>query len=192
MPLAAASFPAPTLDLPPAANRQAEPAVLAGGCYWGMQAVFERLHGVLSVTAGYAGAAAVKDGGKEHAEAVRIVYDPSRISYGTLLEVFFAVAHDPTQLNRQGPDIGTEYRSAIFYSTEAQKKVAEAYMEQLARAKVFRYPIVTRVTPLTGFYPVGEDQQHYVDRHPDSPYVIENDLPKLEKLEGVFRELVRK
>jgi peptide-methionine (S)-S-oxide reductase len=195
--LTAASFPAPALDLPPAANQPAEPAVLAGGCYWGMQAVFERLHGVLAVTAGYATGSAdapgrkpVKDGGKGHAESVRIVYDPSRISYGTLLEVFFAVAHDPTELNRQGPDIGTEYRSAIFYSTEAQKKVAGAYIEQLAQAKVFRDPIVTQVTPLAVFYPVEEDQQHYVERHPDSPYVVENDLPRLERLERAFRELV--
>jgi peptide-methionine (S)-S-oxide reductase len=197
MGLAAANFPAPALDLAPATNQPAEPAVLAGGCYWGMQAVFERLHGVLAVTAGYAGALAdpawrkpVKDGGKGHAEAVRIVYDPSRISYGTLLEVFFAVAHDPTELNRQAPDIGTQYRSAIFYSTEAQRKVAQAYIEQLTQAKAFRYPIVTQVTPLLAFYPAEEDQQHYVERHPDSLYVIENDLPKVESLERAFRGLI--
>ena len=132
--LAGASFPAPALDLPPSDSRPTAPAVLAGGCYWGMQAVFERLRGVLSVTAGYAGAAAVKEGGKGHAESVRIVYDPARISYGALLQVFFAVAHDPTELNRQGPDFGTQYRSAIFYSTEAQKRVAQAYIDQLAQA----------------------------------------------------------
>ena len=188
--LAGASFPAPALDLPPSDSRPTAPAVLAGGCYWGMQAVFERLRGVLSVTAGYAGAAAVKEGGKGHAESVRIVYDPARISYGALLQVFFAVAHDPTELNRQGPDFGTQYRSAIFYSTEAQKRVAQAYIDQLAQAKVFHDPIVTQVTPLSAFYPVEEDQQHYVDRHPDSDYVIENDLPKLDLLRRSFRPLV--
>jgi peptide-methionine (S)-S-oxide reductase len=178
--MAGAGFPAPKLDL----RGAAEPVVLAGGCYWGMQAVFERLHGVTAVTAGYAGA------GKGHAEAVRILYDPARISYGTLLEVYFAVAHDPTELNRQGPDIGTEYRSAIFYSSEAQRKVAEAYIQQLTQAKVFPFAIVTQVTPLAGFYPVEEDQQHYVDRHPDSEYVMENDLPRLERLERSFRDLL--
>jgi len=182
--LAAATFPAPSLDPPSAPNQPADPAILAGGCYWGMQAVFERLHGVLNVTAGYAGA------GKGHAEAVRILYNPAVISYGTLLEVYFAVAHDPTQRNYQGPDFGTQYRSAIFYATEAQRKVAQAYIDQLTQAKVFREPIVTQLTPFTAFYPEEEDQQHYVDRHPDSPYVIENDLPKLEILERSFRPLV--
>jgi len=188
--LAAANFPAPALDLSPAASRQAAPAVLAGGCYWGMQAVFERLNGVLGVVAGYAGEASAKDGGKGRAEAVQITYDPSRISYGTLLEVFFAVAHDPTELNRQGPDLGTQYRSAIFYSTEPQKQVAEAYIQQLAKAKVFHFPIVTQVTPLPAFYPVEEEQQHWVDRHPDYDYVVENDLPKLERLKRAFPNLV--
>jgi len=180
--LAAATFPAPTLDLPPTEN---QPAILAGGCYWGMQAVFERLHGVLNVTAGYAGA------GKGHAEAVRILYNPAVISYGAILEVYFAVAHDPTERNFQGPDIGPQYRSAIFYASEAQKKVAQAYIDQLTRAKVFYSPIVTQLTPFTAFYPETEDQQHYVDRHPDAPYVVENDLPKLELLEHSFRPLLR-
>jgi peptide-methionine (S)-S-oxide reductase len=193
--LGAAGFPAPALDLPPTAGHAA-PAVLAGGCYWGMQAVFERLRGVSAVTAGYAVDPAAagrskpgKDGGKGHAEAIRIVYDPSRISYGTLLEVFFAVAHDPTEVDRQGPDIGTQYRSAVFYATEAQRKVAAAYLEQLAKAKVFPFSIATQVAPLSAFYPVEEDQQHYVDRHPDSPYVVENDLPKLERLQRAFPQL---
>jgi peptide-methionine (S)-S-oxide reductase len=188
--LSAATFPVPAIDLPSIPNQPADPAILAGGCYWGMQAVFERLHGVLNVTAGYAGAAGVKDGGKGHAEAVRILYNPAIISYGTLLEVFFAVAHDPTDRNFQGPDIGIQYRSAIFYATEAQRKVAQAYIDQLTQAKVFYSPIVTQLTPFTAFYPEEQDQQHYVDRHPDSPYVVENDLPKLDLLERAFRPLV--
>jgi peptide-methionine (S)-S-oxide reductase len=179
--LAAATFPAPALDLPPTEN---QPAILAGGCYWGMQAVFERLRGITSVTAGYAG------DGKARAEAVSILYNPAVISYGTLLQVFFAVAHDPTQRNFQGPDVGTQYRSAIFYASEAQRKVAQAYIDQLTRARVFYSPIVTQLTPFTAFHPESEDQQHYVDRHPDSPYVVENDLPKLDLLQRAFRPLL--
>lgn len=180
--LGAATVPAPAFD--PPLKQPSDTAVLAGGCYWGMQAVFERLHGILKVTAGYAGA------GKARAEAVRIVYNPAVISYGTLLEVFFAVAHDPTERNFQGPDVGTEYRSAIFYASEAQRKVAEAYIGQLTQGKAFYFPIVTQITPFTAFYPESEDQQHYVDRHADSPYVIENDLPKLDLLGRTFRALV--
>jgi peptide-methionine (S)-S-oxide reductase len=193
----AASFPAPAMDVNP--KSKPAPVVLAGGCYWGMQAVFERLKGVTKVTAGYAGAATdpatgkrSKDGGKGHAEAVRIVYDPARISYGALLEVFFAVAHDPTELNRQGPDIGTEYRSAIFYADDEQKKVAEAYIRQLTQAKAFPYAIVTQVTAFEAFYAVDEDQQHWVDRHADSDYVIENDLPRLAALRRAFPDLAKR
>jgi len=196
-PAVSGSFPAPAIDVVPAPNRPPAPAVLAGGCYWGMQAVFESLRGVVSVTAGYAGVTPTE--GKTRppkvpkpVEAARIVYDPARISYGGLLEVFFAVAHDPTELNRQGPDVGPQYRSAIFYSSEAQRKVAAAYIAQLKEAKAFPYPIVTEVSPLAGFEAAGEDQQHYVDRHPDSDYVMENDLPKLEALRRVFRDLVNR
>ncbi|HUP05415.1 MAG TPA: peptide-methionine (S)-S-oxide reductase MsrA, partial [Bryobacteraceae bacterium] len=186
----------PAVDLAAAPGETRAEAVLAGGCYWGMQAVFEKVRGVISVTAGYAGAAAdpktgkvPKDGGKGHAEAVRIVYDPGRVSYGVLLEVFFAVAHDPTEVNRQGPDIGSEYRSAIFYQSDAQKRVAESYIRQIDAAKSFPFSIVTQMTPFAAFYPVGEDQQDYVWHNPGAEYVVKNDLPKLAKLRMVFPDL---
>ena len=196
--LAAGSFPAPALDIPDGANQPAAPVVLAGGCFWGMEAIFQRLNGVIDVTSGFAGGDAstahyetVSEGGTGHAESVQITYDPSRISYGKLLQVYFAVAHDPTQVNRQGPDTGTQYRSAIFYSTDAQKKVAEAYIQQLDKAKVFRFPIVTQVAPLPAFYPAEEYHQHFVERNPNYPYVVYNDLPKLAQLAKQFPELMR-
>ena len=194
--LAAGSFPAPAIDIPAGADQQAAPVVLAGGCFWGMEAIFERLDGVIRVTSGFAGGDAstahyetVSEGGTGHAESVQIIYDPSRISYGKLLQVYFAVAHDPTELNRQGPDAGTQYRSAIFYSTDAQKKVAEAYIQQLDKAKVFHFPIVTQVAPLPAFYPAEEYHQHFVERNPDYPYVVYNDLPKLTQLRKQFPAL---
>jgi peptide-methionine (S)-S-oxide reductase len=198
MGLGASDFPAPATDIPASANKRIETAVLSGGCFWGVEAVFERLKGVVDVVSGYAGGSVstahyetVETGRTGHAEAVRISYDPVQISYGTLLRVFFSVAHDPTQLNRQGPDQGTQYRSAIFYSSEAQKKVAEAYIQELDKAKVFRYPIVTQVMALPGFYPAEEYHQNFIERNPDYPYVVYNDLPKLKNLERQFPELLR-
>lgn len=172
-------------------------AVLAGGCFWGVEAVFERLKGVGSVVSGFAGGsrstahyAIVSMGVTSHAESVQISFDPSQISFGTLLKVFFAVAHDPTELNRQGPDQGAQYRSSIFYADAEQKKVAEAYIRQLADAKVFRRRIVTTVVPLEGFYPAEAYHQGFLDRHPTNPYIVYNDLPKLERLKAEFPELL--
>lgn len=192
----AAEVPPPAADIPAAGGRQQ--AVLAGGCFWGVEAVFEQLRGVTGVVSGYAGGAAntahyemVGTDRTGHAESVQITYDPSQISYGKLLQVFFSVAHDPTQLNRQGPDEGTQYRSAIFYQTEEQKRVAEAYIRQLNDAKAFRRPIVTRVVPLPAFYPAEAYHQNFIARNPGNPYVVYNDLPKLSQLKKRFPELVK-
>jgi peptide-methionine (S)-S-oxide reductase len=194
---AAARFPDPTLD-PKPAQAGTQTAVFAGGCFWGVEGVFERLHGVSSVVSGFAGGSkatahyeVVSTGTTGHAESVQITYDPAKVSYGTLLKVFFAVAHDPTELNRQGPDEGTQYRSAIFYATPDQKAVADAYIAQLGAAKVFRSRIVTQVVPLQGFYPAEAYHQHFLDRHPDYPYIVYNDLPKIEHLKKEFPELLR-
>lgn len=182
---------------PPAKGNQI--AVLAGGCFWGVDAVFKHVKGVSSVVSGYSGGSAetaqyeiVSTGETGHAESVKITYDPSRISYVELLRVFFSVATDPTELNRQGPDEGTQYRSLIFYANEDQEKVAEAYISQLDRAKVFSSPIVTQVVPLKAFYPAEAYHQNYLERHPDQPYIVFNDLPKLAHLEKQFPELYRK
>jgi peptide-methionine (S)-S-oxide reductase len=173
-------------------------AVFAGGCFWGVEAVFEHLKGVESAVSGFAGGGVaspsyqqVSTGGTGHAEAVQVVYDPSQISYEQLLHVFFSVAHDPTQLNRQGPDVGTQYRSAIFYANEEQHQVAEAYVAQLRAAKAFPGPIVTEISPLRGFYPAESYHQHYLMRHPHSPYIMINDAPKLENLRREFPALYR-
>jgi peptide-methionine (S)-S-oxide reductase len=194
---AAAEFPAPAVDPSSAMPKQAT-AVLAGGCFWGVEAVFEKLKGVTDVVSGYAGGQKstahyeiVGTGRTGHAESVQITYDPSQISYGKLLQVYFSVAHDPTQLNRQGPDEGTQYRSAIFYSSEEQKRVAEAYIQQLNQAKVFRHPIVTQLTPLAAFYPAEDYHQDYIAHNPGNPYVMYNDLPKLEQLKKKYPELVK-
>jgi len=193
--LALADFPAPIID-PPSPTQT---AVLAGGCFWGVEAVFERLNGVTDVVSGYAGGQqstahyeVVGTGRTGHAESVQITYDPSVISYGKLLQVFFSVAHDPTQLNRQGPDQGTQYRSAIFYASDDQKRVAEAYIQQLTAAKVFKRPIVTQVTPLQGFYAAEDYHQDYIAHNPGNPYVIYNDLPKLAELSKRYPDLVVK
>jgi peptide-methionine (S)-S-oxide reductase len=190
-------FPDPTQDIKPVATGE-QTAVLAGGCFWGVEAVFERLAGVSDVVSGFAGGSkatahyeVVSTGTTGHAESVRITYDPSKVTYGQLLKVFFAVAHDPTELNRQGPDEGTQYRSAIFYSTPEQKAVAEAYILQLDGAKLFRRRIVTKVVPLDGFYAAEEYHQHFLDRHPSYPYIVYNDLPKLEHLKKEFPELLK-
>jgi len=192
----AASFPAPTID-PPASSHTSS-AVFAGGCFWGVEAVFERLNGVTNAVSGFSGGAAytahyevVSSGITGHAESVQVTYDPSKISYGKLLEVFFAVAHDPTELNRQGPDTGTQYRSAIFYADPEQKRIAEAYIKQLDAARVFPKPIVTKVVPLNGFYQAEEYHQHYYDRNPQNPYIVYNDVPKVQHLQAEFPQLLK-
>jgi peptide-methionine (S)-S-oxide reductase len=193
--LTAAELPAPDADLPSASGRMAT-AVLAGGCFWGVDAVFKHTKGVSEVVSGYAGGSKVtahyeivSTGLTGHAESVKVTYDPSQISYGKLLLIYFGVAHDPTQLNRQGPDAGKQYRSAIFYATEEQKRVAEAYIRQLNAAKVFPRPIMTQLEPLAGFYPAEEYHQNYLARNPGNPYIVYNDLPKLTELQKRFPEL---
>jgi peptide-methionine (S)-S-oxide reductase len=168
-------------------------AVLAGGCFWGVDAVFKHVRGVSNVVSGYAGGSAttaqyevVSTGTTGHAEAVKITYNPAQIAYSQLLRVFFSVAHDPTELNRQGPDTGSQYRSAIFYADSEQKQTALAYIEQLNTAKVFPAPIVTQVVPLQGFYPAEEYHQDFLARHPNYPYIVFNDLPKLRELQKQF------
>ena len=191
-------IPNPVLDAPLTSARGQQTAVLAGGCFWGVEAVFEHVKGVIKVTSGYSGGAAstaqyetVSTGATGHAESVRIIYDPSQISYGQLRKVFFSVAHDPTELNRQGPDTGTQYRSAIFYGNEEQKRIAEAYIVQLNQAKVFHGPIVTKVNALQSFYEAEGYHQGYLDRHPDEPYIMINDLPKVENLRKHFPDLYK-
>ena len=175
-----------------------ETAVFAGGCFWGTQGVFERVKGVLDTTAGYAGGSAatatydqVTTETTGHAESVKVVYDPSKITYGQLLRVFFSVAHDPTQLNRQGPDEGTSYRSAIFYSNDEQRKISQEYIAQLDAAHVFAKPIVTQVTPLKGFYDAESYHQDYALHNPDNPYILVCDRPKIEALKAEFPELFK-
>jgi peptide-methionine (S)-S-oxide reductase len=182
-------IPDPALDAPLASSKGGQTAVLAGGCFWGVEAVFEHVKGVAEVKSGYSGGLAaaarygkVSTGQTGHAESVRITYDPSQISYGQLLKVFFSVAHDPTELNRQGPDRGTQYRSAIFYSNEEQKRIAQAYINQLNNAKVFTGPIVTQVASLESFHEAESYHQDYLAKHPDEPYIVINDLPKVENL----------
>ena len=174
-------------------------AVLAGGCFWGVDAVYKHLKGVKNVVSGYSGGSArtasymlVGTGTTGHAEAVRITYDPSQIAYTDLLQVFFAVAHDPTEKNRQGPDVGTQYRSAIFYADAQQKELAERYIAQLNAANAFRKPIVTEVAALDKFYPAEDYHQNYLALHPDQPYIVYNDLPKLEALKKEFPSWYRK
>jgi peptide-methionine (S)-S-oxide reductase len=190
------AVPDPAIDAPLAAKQGEQTAVLAGGCFWGVDAVFKHVRGVNSVTSGYAGGGTkparyevVSTGTTGHAESVRINYDPSRVTYGQLLKVFFAVAHDPTELNRQGPDTGTQYRSAIFYANDEQKRIAEAYVAQLNRAKVFPRPIVTQITALDAFHPAEGYHQNYLALHTDEPYIRFNDLPKLENLRKLLPEL---
>jgi peptide-methionine (S)-S-oxide reductase len=181
----------------PAAGAQ-RTAVFAGGCFWGVDAVFKHVKGVDRVVSGYAGGQSstaqyetVSTGTTGHAESVEVTYDPSQVSYGDLLKVFFYVAHDPTELDRQGPDSGTQYRSAIFFTDANQKKIADAYIAQLDRAKAFPGPIVTQVAPLKGFYPAEAYHQNYLERHPDNPYIVINDLPKLDLLREKFPRLYK-
>jgi peptide-methionine (S)-S-oxide reductase len=192
----AVKLPSPAVDEPLSKSQGAQTVVLAGGCFWGIQAVFKHVKGVSSATAGYSGGSAhtaqyetVSTGTTGHAESVRIVYDPAQVSYGQLLKVFFSVAHDPTELNRQGPDDGTQYRSAIFYANDGQRRIAEAYIDQLNRAKVFAQPIVTQVVGLKAFYPAEAYHQDYAEHHPNEPYIAINDLPKLEHLKQTLPEL---
>jgi len=190
---ATAAVPAPAVDAPRAPAPGQQTAVFSGGCFWGVQAVFQHVKGVITATSGYSGGLGknadyelVSTGETGHAESVQIVYDPSQITYGELLRVFFSVAHDPTQLNRQGPDEGTQYRSAIFYANDEQKRIAQAYIAQLDQAKVFPRPIVTQVAPLQAFYPAEAYHQNYAALHPNQPYIVFNDAPKVAHLRQLF------
>src|SRR5216684_856627 len=185
--------PPPAVDATKATSSGQQTAVVAGGCFWGIQAVFQHVKGVISATSGYAGGEAktseyelVSTGNTGHAESVKITYDPSQITYGQLLRVFFSVAHDPTQLNRQGPDEGTQYRSVIFYNSDEQKRIAEAYVAQLENTKTFSRPIVTQIVPLKGFYPAEAYHQNYAANHPNNPYIVYNDAPKVAHLRQQF------
>lgn len=196
---AATAFPRPAVDIPASPGHKKETAVLAGGCFWGMQGLFERVKGVTKVVAGYSGGARttahyemVETGRTGHAESVEITFDPSVITYRELLQVFFFVAHNPTELDRQGPDTGTQYRSVIFYKNPEQERVAEAYIQQLETAHVFGRPIVTQVVPFHGFYPAEDYHQHFLDRHPHNPYIVYNDLPKLEALKKEYPQFCRR
>jgi peptide-methionine (S)-S-oxide reductase len=191
-----APIPPPSADAALASAQGRQTAVFAGGCFWGTQSVFERVKGVVATTVGYSGGSAstatydqVTTETTGHAESVEVVYDPSRITYGTLLRIFFSVAHDPTQLNRQGPDVGTSYRSAIFYVNDGQRRIAEAYIAQLDRAKVFPRPIVTQVTPLKGFYRAEDYHQDYAYNNPLNPYIMVCDRPKISALRQQFPDL---
>ena len=185
----ATALPDPAVDAPLTAGQGPQTAVLAGGCFWGVEGVFQHVKGVVDVTSGYSGGQAstahyetVSTGRTGHAESVKITYDPSRISYGQLLKVYFSVAHDPTELNRQGPDEGTQYRSAIFYANAEQARIAREYIDQLKRAHAFRQPIVTQVVALKAFYPAEGYHQDFLIRHPENPYIVINDLPKIAHL----------
>lgn len=194
---AAAAIPAPAVDEP-----KGQPsdrfAVFAGGCFWGIEAVFEHVKAVKSATSGYAGGSSASahypmvSGGKTgHAEAVQVVYDPSQISYGQLLQIFFSVAHDPTQLNRQGPDQGPQYRSALFFASPDQQRIAQAYIDQLNKAKVFKKAIVTTVTPLDAFYPAEPYHQDFMAHHPNDLYIVMNDAPKVGRLQEQFPRIYK-
>ena len=198
MTVAASTVPAPAYDNPLAAKPGEEVAVFAGGCFWGIQAVYQHVKGVKSAVSGYTGGGVpspsyqqVTTGRTGHAEAVRVVFDPSKVSYGKLLQVLFSVAHDPTQLNRQGPDVGTQYRSEIFVTNDAQRKIASAYIDQLGKAKVFSRPIVTKLSKL-GAFTVAEDyHQNYANEHPNEPYIRFHDAPKVEALKKDFASIYK-
>jgi peptide-methionine (S)-S-oxide reductase len=189
-------FPVPTIDAKLAPSQgTSEAAVLAGGCFWGVQGVFQRVKGVTSATSGYSGGTVespyyelVSSGSTGHAESVQVTYDPSQITYGKLLMIFFSVAHDPTQKDRQGPDIGTQYRSAIFYTNAEQKKIAEAYIAQINGAKVYDHNIATEVVAFSDFYRAEDYHQDYLVKHPDNAYIRFNDLPKIERLKRRYPE----
>jgi len=193
--IAGVTIPGPVISASLATAKNGQTAVFAGGCFWGVEAVFEHVKGVTEVTSGYSGGAAktanyeaVSEGDTGHAEAVRITYDSSQISYEQLLRIFFSVAHDPTELNRQGPDTGTQYRSAIFYTDENQKRIAQTYIAQLDQAKVFRRPIVTQVVALDSYYKAEAYHQDYLVNHPNEPYIRIHDQPKVANLRKQFSE----
>jgi len=189
-------IPAPALDETAHADKQT--VVLAGGCFWGVQAVFQHTKGVTAAVSGYAGGdkqtahyEMVGSGRTGHAESVQITFDPRQISLGKILQIYFSVAHNPTELNRQGPDVGTQYRSAIFYANDDQKRIANAYIAELGKAHTFSRPIVTQLEPLSGFYPAEDYHQDFAVLHPSYPYIVFNDLPKVENLKHVFADLYR-
>jgi peptide-methionine (S)-S-oxide reductase len=195
---AAVAIPDPKLDAQLARTKSQQTAVFAGGCFWGIEAVFDQVKGVSKAESGYAGGSAdtaeyytVSSGATGHAESVRITYDPSQITYGQLLKVFFSVAHDPTELNRQGPDVGSQYRSAIFYANDEQKRIAETYIKQLDETRLFSGRIVTQVVPLKAFYAAEDYHQNYLVNHPNEPYIVYNDMPKLVNLRKLLPELCK-
>jgi peptide-methionine (S)-S-oxide reductase len=190
--------PAPVVDMPAPATDESQTVVLAGGCFWGVQAVFQHTNGVTHVLSGYSGGTketaqyqVVSSGRTGHAESVQITFDPRQISFGRILQIYFSVAHDPTQLNRQGPDEGTQYRSAIFFANPDQQRVAQAYIAQLDKAGTFKHPIVTQLTQLNAFYPAEAYHQDYATLHPENPYIYYNDLPKVENLKKLFPNVYR-
>jgi peptide-methionine (S)-S-oxide reductase len=192
------TIPAPEVDTPAAEATKPQVAVLAGGCFWGLQGMFEHVQGVTRVVAGYSGGdkatAHYEMVGTErtgHAESVEITFDPKKISYGQLLRLFFSVAHDPTELDRQGPDRGPSYRSEIFFASPSQERIARAYVQQLTKAKVFASPIVTKIEPLKGFYEAEDYHQDYLIHNPQQPYIVYNDLPKIEALKQVYPQVYR-
>jgi peptide-methionine (S)-S-oxide reductase len=192
----ATTLPKPVVDQPQSSTPTQQTAVFAGGCFWGIQAVFQHVKGVVSATSGYSGGSkstaeyeTVSTGMTGHAESVQVVFDPSKVTYGELLQVFFSVGHDPTQLNQQSPDEGTQYRSVVFYTNDEQKKIVDAYIAQLSDAKVFKHKIVTQVVPLKAFYPAEGYHQNYAARHPDNPYIAHYDLPKVANLQQMYPQL---
>jgi peptide-methionine (S)-S-oxide reductase len=194
----AVTIPPPVVDAAPASGSGLQTAILAGGCFWGVQGVFQRVEGVESAVSGYAGGTVenptyrqVSSGSTGHAEAVEIKFDPAKVSYGKLLQVFFSVAHNPTQLNYQGPDHGTQYRSAIYFTNDEQKKVAEAYIAQLDQTGAYPAKIVTEVTPAATFYAAEDYHQDYLTLHPNQPYIAYNDIPKVENLKAMFPDVWR-
>ena len=197
-PVASVVVPSSIADVRLVEGAKTQTAVFAGGCFWGIEAVFEHIKGVVDAVSGYAGGSlarpdyeTVSSGVTGHAESVKVTFDPAQVSYAKLLEVFFSVAHDPTELNRQGPDVGTQYRSVVFYADSEQERVARAYIDQLTRAKTFSAPIVTQVVPLKAFYPAEAYHQDYMLHHPNEPYIVYNDRPKVEHLRQRFPELYR-
>src|SRR5580692_10018875 len=191
-----AAVPSPVTDAPIAASKGEQSVVIAGGCFWGIQAVFQHVKGVINATSGYSGGSAntaeyetVSTGETGHAESVKITYDPSQITYGQLLRVFFSVAHDPTELNRQGPDSGTQYRSVIFYGNDDQKRIATAYVDQVDKANVYKRKIVTQIIPAHAFYDAEGYHQDFAVQHPNNPYIATFDLPKLDNLKQQFPDL---
>jgi peptide-methionine (S)-S-oxide reductase len=189
----------PLIDIPPGKTTGEETIVLGGGCFWGVEGVFEKLQGVSNVVSGYAGGTAdmanypaVSNGSTGHAEVVQVTYNPQQISFGQLLKIFFVVAHDPTQIDRQGPDQGTQYRSEIFVSNSEQQRVAQAYIDQLSQSKTFAQPITTKLTALTKFYPAEEYHQNFMVQNPNYPYIVVHDRPKIDRLQQEFPELVKR